>query len=214
MTRVRKEVLYVAFDVEAAGPRLGVHSLLSVGACALTRECLDFDEYQARGLLFYTELKPTVLEFDTGAMRVGCLHLCCLEEQRLIDARFDPTHVQFDPALVLRHMTHVCEEPRTAAARFCLWLERMREDRSVIPLTDTVYFDSGHINLWLHAYGTSPLGHGGRDLHSIYQGFVGRSNAWLGELPVPHNEQPHRADHDAVELAQKGRVLLFEKLGW
>jgi len=42
MTSLQKEVLYVAFDVEAAGLKLGRHSVLSVAACALVREDLTF----------------------------------------------------------------------------------------------------------------------------------------------------------------------------
>jgi hypothetical protein len=212
--RRKKEVLYVAFDVEAAGPRLGVDSTLSVGACAVVHEALGYDEYLARGLVFYTELKPMAPGFDPKAMRVGCSQLVALSERRHESAHFDPTSRCFDPRAVLEHLAASGERPDAAAARFRTWLKSLAAGCAVIPLTDTVFFDSGHVNLWLGPRGGSPLGHSGRDLKSIYIGYAGRNTARLRDIRVPRNRKPHRADYDAVELAQKAGVLLFEKMGW
>lgn len=206
MKKQKKEVLYVAFDVEAAGPHLGVHSTLSVGACAVVRDALNFREYCEKGLVFYAELKPASRAFDEKALRVGSSELVCLED-------VPSEGKSFDGAAVLEHMAAVCEEPTAAAIRFRAWLESVSGGRPVIPLVDTVFFDSCRVSLWLHVEGFS-LGHSGRDLKSVYQGFAGRANARLKELHVPRNAKPHRADYDAVELAQKARVLLFEKMRW
>ena len=55
----------------------------------------------------------------------------------------------------------------------------------------------------------------GLDLDSIYRGYAQRSDANLKELGVPdQREYPHRADEDAIYLAQVGRELLFEKMKW
>jgi len=89
-------------------------------------------------------------------------------------------------------------------------------NKVVIPVTDTVFFDSPHVSAWIGASGVpgSLLGYSGRDLKSMYQGYTGRKNARLKELRVDKNEQPHKADADAVELAQKTNLLVYEKLGW
>ena len=211
----QQETLYVALDVEASGHKLGVHEMLSVGCCAVSREEFDHAGYALRGLLFYAELKPRTLCNAIDAMRVGCLHLECLEELRRQDHRYDSLHARFEPALVLEHMQKVCEEPAAASWRLAAWLKGLRADRALIPVVDTVFFDSGFISLWLAKSGVdSPFGHAGRDLKSVYQGFTRRRQARLEEIRVPRCDKPHKADHDAVELAQKARVLLFENMKW
>ena len=84
-------------------------------------------------------------------------------------------------------------------------------------ITDTVFFDSGHINLCfgININESSPFGWNGLDLSSLYQGVTGRENANLGELKVPDTRtKPHRVDHDAVFLAQITKVLLYDILRW
>ena len=60
------KVLYVALDVEAAGPKLGAHSILSIGCGAVVREDMSFNEYQAQGLTFYAEVRPLFRGFPVG----------------------------------------------------------------------------------------------------------------------------------------------------
>jgi len=210
-------VIYIANDVEAAGKRLGFHPTLSLGACLVTREKLDYADYQERGLIFYAEIKPHSMECEIDAMRVGCLHLECLEEVRQSDSRYDPTSQNFNPKLVLERMRSVCEDPRMAMERFREWVRRVTGGKWVQGVIDTAFFDSGHVNL---CFGTntdngSPFGWGGIELNSLHRGYTGRKNAKLKQLGVPDTrEKPHRADHDAVLLAQVARVLLYEKLGW
>ena len=210
-------LIYIATDVEAAGTLLGIHPTLSLGACVVTKELLCFEEYVNQGLVFYAELKPYSDQFDISAMRVGCSHLICLKKLRWSDARYDPKSPIFNPLLVLQKMQSDCEEPRLALQRFATWVRGVRNGQNVEGVTDTVFFDSGHINLGFgqHAKSPSPFGHKGIDLTSLYKGHTGRSNARLSELSVPdERKRPHRADHDAVYLAQEARVLLYEILHW
>ncbi|MBI4120829.1 MAG: hypothetical protein HY457_01040 [Parcubacteria group bacterium] len=212
-----KRKVYIANDVEAAGGLLGVHPTLSLGACVVTREPLTYKEYADKGLVFYAELKPTSLAFNLAAMRVGCLHLACLEGLRETDSRYDPTHDDFNPGLVLELMQKVCEEPASALHRFSEWVEKVSEGNPVEGVTDTVFFDSGRINLCfgVHMERISPFGWAGLDLSSLYRGYVKKPDVKLKGLNLPDTrEKPHRADHDAVLLAQLARVLLYEKLGW
>jgi hypothetical protein len=211
------EKVYVALDVEAAGPNPYGHAVLSVGAAVVTRETLPSEDSWHKDLVFYAEIKPHTLNYSTDAMRVGCLHLKCLEENRGDDPRYDPTREEFDCLLVLKHMRKVCENPTTAMRRFRKWLEYASSTKEIVGVVDTVFFDSVFINMFFGRYsGTlSPFGYKGLDLTSLYQGHTGRKDAKLSKLGVPDNrEKPHRADHDAVLLAETARVLLFDKMGW
>lgn len=209
--------VYVVNDVEAAGNLLGVHPTLSLGACVVVRDPLSYEEYLQGGLVFYAEIQPSSLKFNLEAMRVGCSHLECLEDIRKTDPRYDPTNREFRADLVLKRMQEVCEDPASALNRFWNWAEKIGEEKSLEGVTDTVFFDSGHINLCFGVYTErlSPFGWTGLDLDSLYRGYTKRAGANLRELNVPDTRQkPHRADHDAVFLAQIARVLLYEKLGW
>lgn len=210
-------MLYIANDVEASGNRLGFHSTLSLGACVITRKFLSFENCVDRGLVFYAEIKPHSFDFEFKAMRVGCLHLACLDAIRGFNDRYDPTSPNFRPDLVLRRMREVCEDPKVALERFKSWVGRVSKGQKVEGVTDTVFFDSGYIN---HCFGTntsgdSPFGYAGLDLDSLYRGYTKREDAKLRELNIPDTRtKPHRADHDAVFLAQISRILLYDKLGW
>lgn len=208
--------VYIALDVEGAGHRLNHHSTLSIGAALVTRTPRTFDEYQAAHHVFYTELKPISLAADIEAMRVGCLHLICLETKRYEDPRFDPEHANFDPTAVLDLLDKVGEEPEQAMKRFREWISAVSAGRAVIGVTDTVFFDGGHIsyNFGEYSENLSPFGWSGLDLDSVYRGYTGRAEASLKELALPKPIKAHRADHDAVYLAERARVLLYEKMGW
>ncbi len=214
---MKEEVIYIANDVEASGPRLGVDNVLSLGACVMSRERLTHQEYVERGLVFYSEIRPTNLNgFIPESMRVGCLHLDCLEALRVNYKKYDPTYISFDPRLVLIHMQRVCESAQEVAKNFRAWVRRVAKGRKVVGVTDTVFFDGGFINLLLASLDSpSPYGWTGLDLDSVYRGYAGRADASLSELGVVDRRiKPHRSDHDAVYLAQTGQVLLFEKMKW
>lgn len=209
--------LYIANDVESAGGKLGIHSTLSIGAAVITPEKIAFDDYWNRGLVFYIELSPESFAHDLKAMRVGCSQLMCLEKIKLKDPRFDSASSQFNPTEVLKLMENSCELVGSAMDRFATWVESIRKgEDKVIGVTDTVFFDGGRIDLCFGRYhGQSPYGWNGLDLDSVYRGYMRNAHASLKELGIPDERtKPHRADHDAVQLAQIGRVLLYEKMGW
>ncbi len=208
--------VYIALDVEAAGSRLGVHSTLSLGACVITHEGLSFAEYRERGLVYYAEIKPDSPAFNSDAMRVGCSQLQCLEEIRTTDKRYEATSEQFSPPRVLTLMSRVCEDPRSAMRRFHAWIEKVADGREVVGVTDTVFFDSGRIDLCFGKFSDqpSPFGHRGLDLTSLYRGYRLDTRAKLKELAViDWRSKPHRADEDAIYLAQIGKVLLLDIMG-
>jgi len=208
---------YITLDVEAAGNNPLQNCTLSIGACLVTREALTFEERQKRGLIFYAELKPDSLMFQTEAMRIGCLHLECIEKMREEDRRCDPTHPNFNPKVVLKLMQKTCERPTVALKRFRVWLDEVRAGAQVVGVTDTVFWDSVCINVCFGKYSSAPppFGWGGKDLASMYVGYTRRPDAKLRELAVPDTrEKPHRADHDAAFLADVARVLMFEKMSW
>lgn len=212
-------MIYIANDVESAGSRLGVHSTLSWGACVITREALSFEEYVNKGLVFYTELRPDSECYEIEAMRVGCSQLSCLE--RCLDGcAYDTNSPDFRPDAVLELMQRNCERPVVAVSSFHWWVEQIKKqfkDEKVVGVTDTVFFDGGRVDALLGKYSVlpSPFGHSGLDMDSIYRGYVKRADAKLKELGVPDTRtRPHRADHDAVYLAQMARELLFNRMGW
>ncbi len=213
-----KSRLYIANDVESAGGKLGIHSTLSFGSAVIRRIPIAFDEYWEKDLVFYAELQPHSLTFDIEAMRVACSQLICLENIKIKDRRFDSKSPDFDPERVLNLMKSHCELPVLAMHRFKKWIEGIkREDEKIVGVTDTVFFDGGRIDLlFSHFYnGQSPYGWSGLDLDSIYRGYMHDANVSLKTLGVPDERmKPHRADQDAVFLAQQGRVLLCEKMGW
>lgn len=208
--------MYITIDIETAGNFLGLHSALSVGACVVTREKRTFSKYFIGELVFYAELQPTSLKYDIEAMRVGASHLKCLEGLK-DDPRYDGTKREFDPLLVLKYMQRHCERPSDAAIRFKKWILRVSGAQSVEGVTDTVFFDSGYLNLWLGTDPTSksPFGWKGLDLDSLYRGFTGRVDAKLNEIQIADpRKKPHRADEDAVFIAMIARELLYTRLRW
>lgn len=210
--------LYVANDVESAGGKLGIHSTLSIGAAVITPEKIAFDEYWNRGLVFYAELSPDSLNYDLEAMRVGCSQLVCLENIKLKNSLFDSTSSQFSPTEVLKLMVTNCEAPLYAMRQFSNWIGGVNKLRDkIVGVTDTVFFDGGRIDLLFGHYhqAKSPYGWSGLDLDSVYRGYMRDAHASLKTLGVPDERtKPHRADQDAVFLAQQARALLFEKMGW
>lgn len=210
-------MIYIANDVEAAGTKLGYHSTLSIGSAVVPCQPIGFREYWEKGLVFYAELKPDSMKYDIEAMRVGCSQLECLEEVRLRNPSFDTESQYFAPDLVLELMLRKCEHPVSAMKRFHAWIEKVREtsDTKVVGITDTVFFDGGRFDLLFSKYSKkkSPYGWSGLDLDSVYRGYRGDLRASLKSLGVlDERTKPHKADQDAVDLAQKSRVLLFEKL--
>ncbi len=219
-------MIYIANDVESAGSKLGVHSTLSWGACVITRDAIDFQDYFDRGLVFYAELKPENWNFEMQSIKVGCAQLVGLKSRDFNGeiypslSCFDVNSASFNPILVLDQMSQRGEHPVVAVNRFHGWIEKIKKefkDEKVIGVTDTVFFDGGRVDLLLsqHSDRPSPFGHKGLDLDSIYRGYSSRADASLKKLCfLDQRTKPHRADHDAVYLAQVARELLFNRMGW
>ena len=215
-----QENTYIAVDVEAAGNKLGIHSTLSIGACLVTREKKSFIDYYSSGHVFYAELRPESTAHDIEAMKVACSQLTCLYTIPKNEAtpRFNHLHPDFMPEVVLSYMKKVCEDRKHAMKRFADWIKKVSPgNNKIIGITDTVFFDSGHVNLCFGKYSSepSPFGWTGLDLDSLYRGYAKRADATLKELGLPDpRPNPHRADQDAVFLAQMSQVLLFEMMKW
>lgn len=210
-------MIYVANDVESGGPKLGFHPTLSIGAAMVVREELSLDDYFKKGLVFYAELIPDHVMYDVDSMRVGCSHLDCLEEAKKLDPQLDCKSSKFDPRAVIELMKEKCESPVEVASRFHRWLERFSKGEEVVGVIDMVFFDPGRLDFLFGRYCSrpSPFGWRGCDLTSMNHGYTRDPNAKLKNVGVPdQRKRPHRADEDAVYLAQIARVLLFERLGW
>ena len=208
---------YITFDVETAGGKLGRHPTISVGACVVPEEDIHFAEYYERSLVFYAELKPEFHAYEKEAMRVGCSHLQCLENIRASHPGYEPNHDKLRPDLVLELMQERCEDPAKAMERLLAWVDQVSDGEDVEAVTDTVLFDGGHVDrlLGVHAQRQSPFGWGGLDLDSLFRGYTGDEDASLSELNLPDpRPKPHRADQDAVYIAQVAHDLLYEKLRW
>jgi len=221
MMNTDERPVYITNDVEAAGNRLGHHCALSFGTCVVTRDAnlIGNRITSFPDLIFYTELRPSTINFEVEALKVGCRQLICLEERIRTDKRFDPDSNLFEPERVMAYLQKVGEDPRLAMERFLAWIERVTlgNKLKVEAVADTVFFDSGFINLFFgpNHRNKSPYGWGGLDLDSLYRGYTQRWNANLRELGIPDTRiKPHRADHDAFLLAQVAQKLLFIELGW
>lgn len=229
-----KEPLYVALDVEAAGPNSIMHSTLSIGACVVmppfsTPNFIPFEEKVRQGLVFYAELQPHSILSAHKAMRVGCLHLECLEEIRRTDERYDPHSLHFSTDKVLWHMKNVCEHPKQAMGRFLQWLQTHGEGKELVGVVDTTNFDSVRItNEFSRVFGESPFGHKGLDLYSMHRGYAMYQEEEYPKGPkaslkhfakefvsLPKPKKLHKADQDAAYVADVASLLLgFEGMGW
>lgn len=215
-----EKIIYITNDVESAGSKLNLHSTLSIGASIVPREHVEFEEYWKKGLVFYAELQPESFAYEPEAMIVGCSQLLCLDQIRLKDPCYDSRSPKFNPIKTLVHMSRLCEHPAAAAKRFQEWIRILKHvcgAEKVIGVTDTIFFDGGRVDLWLSKYSSekSPYGWTGLDINSTYRGYTGRAGAKIKDLKIPDQRTyPHRADQDAVMLAQMGREFLFKKMGW
>lgn len=187
-----KKKLYIANDIECAGSMVGVHSMLSWGACVVTHEQLTHKERIARGLTCYIEFKPLSREFDISAMRVGCSGLHCLKDVWQVP-EYDVTSRSFAPEKVLDILSAKGLSVHAGIAQFLLWLEDMKartRATDIIAVTDTVFFDSCFIQ---HLFGTararSPYGHSGIDLDSLYRGYIQDMAVSIRELKVPDTRE-------------------------
>lgn len=210
--------MYIAVDGEMSGTRLGVDSLLSWGACIVTREKLTWNELIERNFIFYSELKPQSLSFEWEAIRIGASQLEALRP-KFMEPRYYPGHrAAFDPEMVLIYLQDHTETEYapTAMRRFTKWVEGHSRTKQVEGITNTVFFDSGWFDYTRAKYGEvrSVFGHRGLDLSSLHKGHTKDPSASFAGVTKVGCALQHRADHDATWLAEHARIVLYENLGW
>jgi len=218
------EKVYIALDIEASGPRVGVHSMLSIGACIVPREPLSYDWIQEKGLGFYAEIHPASLNFSHPEIRIGASELDALKDYcaELLKQspsrvpRYYPGHNCFEPELALRYLQEStrCETAPVAMRRLGTWVKNFGRMKEVIPVVDTTFFDSGWINYYCALAGLDPIfGHNGIDLRSMWAGMTNNPTASLKTVGVrDDNMRPHHALHDAVWLSQAASMVLYRKM--
>lgn len=207
---------YIANDIECSGGVVGTHSVLSWGACVVTsQEEMSHDEYVKNGMTFYTEFQPLTHNYEIEAMRVGCVGLRCLTDMDS-NPRHNPISKQFDPESVLQVLSNCGETVQNGVNRFVDWVNAIRkEDTKIVPVVDTVFYDSGFIQ---HIFGiaerSSPYGWSGLDLDSLYRGYSRDMSGNLRELGIIDNRRTkHNALDDAMFLADMARELIFKRIG-
>lgn len=219
------EKVYIALDVESSGPRLGAHSLLSIGACVVTSKPLSVEQAMAQGLGFYAETHPRSTEFSYPAMKVGASELDALKEhhrdlekglKRDSIPRYYPGHNAFEPALALQYLqeTARCEPVPAAMRRLKKWVEGHSQRKNVVGVVDTTFYDSAWVNYYCTCSSLDPIfGHLGLDLRSVWAGMTDNPDASLSTVGVRgENKRPHHALHDAVWLAEAASIVLFQKM--
>lgn len=207
------ERLYIVHDIECSGNRVGIHSVLSWGACVVTPDFRSTDNLIENGLTFYTELRPQFDQFETDAMKVGSAGLHCLRDQK--DLKYDVSSIEFQPNAVIELLREHGEELESALERFRIWLESLKkDDQEIIHVVDTVFFDSVFLQyLFSLVDMQSPFGWKGMDLASLYLGYSGNMGGNLRELGIADDrEVAHCALDDAIFLSKIARELIFNRI--
>ncbi len=135
--------IYIANDIECTGNTVGIHSVMSWGACVVTREKLTKEERLKEGLTFYAEFKPKSSRFEPEAVKIGCAGLSFVKVMKVTDLRFDPASKEFDPGLVVTGLYDLGEGVFEGVSRFMRWIKDIKEtaggDVRIVPVTDTVF---------------------------------------------------------------------------
>lgn len=208
--------VYIANDVECAGPMVGRHSVISWGACLVTPKRLSGEERIAQGLTFYAELKPHSHEYSHEAMKVACLGLSCLKDKG-DDPRYNPKAREFSPIDVLCLLDEKGDTVADAIARFRKWVSFFAArdtDTSIVPVVDTTFFDPPFIQHLFSVTGEKPIYRwNGIDLRSLYAGYARDMNAGISELGMKDTRvTPHCALDDAIFIAQIAGELIFNRI--
>jgi len=209
---MRKKV-FIVNDVECSGQIIGVHGVLSWGACVVTPDSLTRNERIERGLTFYAEFQPLTKHYSIDAMRVGSVGLRCIGAFKGLSA-YDVASEEFNPERVLEALRDFGESVYAGTRRFKDWLKSVAGTDEVVGVTDTVFFDAGFINYLFGFVGEhSPYGHKGIDLDSLCRGYARNMNCGLRWLSVPDaRETPHCALDDAMHLANIASRLIYREI--
>lgn len=217
---MKNDALYITVDVKRTGPVIGTHSMLSIGACVVTRKDLSLSELHDRDQIFYVEMKPVSHDYDIPRFRADGARLASLHETKATEPLFCPVHSAFNPRMTLQFLqdTGSCVSPGTAIRSFDNWfrsISRMKHAIAVIRGNADVF---GWVNHYCGKYGgINPIFEcGGVDLSSLWMGTIRTpADPNIETIGVEYDRAlRHRADHDAVWLAKTARVVLYENLGW
>jgi hypothetical protein len=192
---------YYSVDVELSGRQLGVHSMISLGACIV----------RDGNSQFYREIKPRSFAYEKPAMRVASMGLECLTLKLRKTDFYDPQHRFFRPELVLRLLSREGVAPIAAMNDFLTWINQTKGEEEPILLAKPVRVDVPFIHWYLKEF-CGNLGclteSGVEDLEQSYRELVQRNGASLRELEIQDTRSAlHNALDDAVYQA-----LQFEKI--
>ncbi|HEY4486415.1 MAG TPA: hypothetical protein VJB70_01640 [Candidatus Paceibacterota bacterium] len=207
---VDKKKLYIANDIEAAGSLVGIHSVLSWGACVVTEKPLSKKELIAQGLVYYDELQPISLEFEEAAIRVGASGLRILEDGGRLPC-YNPKSPHFEPKALLQLLDRLGTHPIIATRNFQEWIATVGEGYEVDPVVDTVFFDSTHLQYYFSRFTRSrPYGYAGTDMDSLFRGYRKDLNASLSDASK-HIDRGihHNSLDDSIFLAHTTREIVF-----
>lgn len=192
------EKKYISFDIEASGQTPGKYSMLSLGACLVDDPSTTF----------YRELKPISMEYELGAMKVGCLGLYRLQAQdeKIYDASSD----MFDPERTLELLMELGDEPTAVMREYKEWVRENTIGFTPIQAAAPVNFDAMFTSYYFDNFleGSNPFGYNGEDINSMYRGVTGRRDASIKEIEVEGPGITHNALDDAIHQALQFRVVL------
>lgn len=183
--RFSGEDVYVSVDIEADGPTLGVHSMISLGASvAGTYDGARFDRHDPAGVTFYAELRPDGDTFVPEALAVSGL-----DRDRLLREGGDPAEV---------------------LTRFAAWVRQVAEDGRPVFVAYPASYDWTWVSYYLGRYagGGSPFGFSGvLDMKTMYavKAGVRLGRATKRDMPrhlLPRRPHTHHALDDAIEQAE------------
>lgn len=196
---------YISVDIEAAGKHSGQYSMLSFGAVVI-------GDLEKR---FYREIQPATMNYDTSAMRVGCLGLHCLDDLQEQEA-YNPKSKNFDPQKVLEEMQKSCEAPQHVMHDFWSWIHFAAAGELPVFAASPVKFDYPFVAGYFEKYCSwkNPFEDRTINMMTVYQRAVDEGKikdaADLGfteeELALPHNGL-----EDAI-IQAKIFARLFDKM--
>jgi len=201
---------YISLDIETTGERVGIDSILSIGACVIGR----------REDQFYTELKPLHLfehlpRYQIEAIKVGCSGLRCLKAYDP-DNKFNPMSTRFDPDAVLKEMEKRGQPYIGAMCDLASWVNKVSRDTAPVMVTDIQPYDGAFVMMYYSVASlksTNPFGYKGKSLTEWYQGILRDPSANLRQLGIKDTRSPpHNALEDALFQAKLAEAI-FELMG-
>lgn len=198
-----REKKYISFDIEASGPSPGRYSMLSLGACVVGNNDIQF----------YRELKPISKNYSLEAMRVASRGLRCLDQTI---EELNPDNPQFNPSKVLDILEEVGESPENVMKDYAEWVTKNTIGFKPVEAAAPIKFD-GMFTTWYFDNFSSrenPFGWSGEDINSMYRGVVRDVNSHIVQLGLRTGKPlTHNALEDAIMQATEfERVLELMRL--